>query len=1038
MMLNSIVTINEIWLAQTLNEPPIETLEDAALVFSGPQFFTSLIAGVVLAFAFQLLLTNLGVAAGISFAGGSSSNHQTKDDHHGLGHTIQKVSLILGLGTLISVTVALFFACLLAIKLSLFVSPLSGAIVGLVIWGTYFSLMVWISSTTVGSLLGSVVNTATSGFQTIMGTATAAFGAKAASKKAVDTAEATVAAVRREIGDAIDPITLRENVEDYLSTLRPQPLNLDKLASDIENLIDEEDLQNIGSRDNLPNIDRQTFIELVSNRSDLSQQDINRIADKLETVWEKITKKLPTQQDSLTEVTDFIKSATKEQLLGGELTQKLERLVEEMRKRRKSENPSMLSRSVAMGLNSLMGMVMGRTDLSSIDIDQIVDQINEIKEKLTEQSDKLAHRLTPSNGNGNGNGNGHHLHDEIETYLLNAYPWNLQPGTLSYEFQDLLYEVQPNPEKMAKELETIDRSEFVSLLQEKGILTQEKIEKTANVLEKNRLEVLDTAYAAVEEQKRRKLLSDVKRYLYNAPKEDLLNPEKLQIQFKPILSDRNADEGELKRRLAQFDVPTFERLLIERHDIEVGETIFITPKLEEIHQQVIKESEDQQAAIQGKVDQQWLKLQTYLKETDKEQLHPQAIKQELKLLLDDPQAGAKLLRARASRFDRDTLVQLLSQREDLSERQANEILDQVESVWTTLLALPNQLAGQIEEQYEQIVSAIADYLRSTDKAELNPDGIKRDLTKLLTRPQVGLAAIRQRLGMMDRDTLVQLLSQRDDLSEAEVNHIIDQVMATLRQILKAPQRIAKEAVAQVQQFETALEDYLRSTDRQELQPEGIKRDVRLLLNDPKAGTESLQERLASFDRETLVALLSQRDDISEDDVNQIIDSILEVRNQFLHQIDRVKQSIQAAIDRILDKIRRYLNSLERPELNYQGIRHDIHELFDDPQAGFDALRDRFSQVNRDTVVAILESRDDISHAQAERIVGQVEHTRDRILQRAERIQQTAKMRLEQVKEQAQHQARETKKAAATAAWWLFFTALLSGIASAWGGAIAAG
>ncbi|EAZ90837.1 hypothetical protein [Crocosphaera chwakensis] len=1035
MIVNSTVNLSGIWLAQTLSEPPIESLEDAALIFSGPQFFTSLVAGVVLAFAFQLLLTNLGVATGISLVGGSSSNHH-KDDH-GLGHTIQKVSLILGLGTLISVTVALFFACLLAIKLSLFVSPLSGAIVGLVIWGTYFSLMVLISSTTVGSLIGSVVNTATSGFQAIMGTATAALGAKAASKKAVDTAEATVAAVRREIGEAIDPITLRENVEDYLSTLRPQPLNLDKLTSDIENLIDEEDLQNIGSRDNLPNIDRQTFINLVSNRSDLSQQDINRIADKLETVWENITQKLPTQRDSLAEVTDFIKSATKEQLLGGELTQKLERLVDEMRKRRKSENPSMLSRSVAMGLNSLMGMVMGRTDLSSLDIDQIVDQINEIKEKLTEQGDKLAHRLTPTS-NGNGNGNGHHLHDEIETYLLNAYPWNLQPGTLSYEFQDLLYEVQPNPEMMVKELETINRSEFVTLLQEKGILTQQKIETTANVLEKNRLEVLDTAYAAVEEQKRRKLLSDVKRYLYNAPKEDLLNPEKLQIQFKPILTDSNADQSELKRRLAQFDVPTFERLLIERHDIEVGETIFITPKLEEIHQQVIQESEDQQAAIQGKVDQQWLKVQTYLKETDKEQLNPQAIKQELQLLLDDPQAGAKFLRARASRFDRDTLVQLLSQREDLSERQVNEILDQVESVWTTLLALPNQLAGQIEEQYEQIISAIADYLRNTDKAELNPDGIKRDLTKLLTRPQVGLAAIRQRLGMMDRDTLVQLLSQRDDLSEAEVNHIIDQVMGTLRQILKAPQRIAKEAKAKVQQFETALEDYLRSTDRQELKPEGIKRDFRLLLNDPKAGTESLQERLASFDRETLVALLSQRDDISEDDVNQIIDTILEVRNQFLHQIDQVKQRITAAIDRILDKIRRYLNGLDRPELNYQGIRHDLHELFHDPQAGFEALRDRFSQVDRDTVIAVLESRNDISHAEAESIVGQIEQTRNRILQRAERIQKEAKLRLEQVKEQAQRQAQETKKAAATAAWWLFFTALVSGIASAWGGAIAAG
>jgi hypothetical protein len=71
------------------------------------------------------------------------------------------------------------------------------------------------------SLVGSVVNTATSGFQAIMGTATAALGAKAINNQVVATAEAAAAAVRREIGSAIDPGTIRDNIEDYLEMLRP-------------------------------------------------------------------------------------------------------------------------------------------------------------------------------------------------------------------------------------------------------------------------------------------------------------------------------------------------------------------------------------------------------------------------------------------------------------------------------------------------------------------------------------------------------------------------------------------------------------------------------------------------------------------------------------------------------------------------------------------------------------------------------------------------------------------------------------------------
>jgi DNA-binding transcriptional MerR regulator len=199
----------------------------------------------------------------------------------------------------------------------------------------------------------------------------------------------------------------------------------------------------------------------------------------------------------------------------------------------------------------------------------------------------------------------------------------------------------------------------------------------------------------------------------------------------------------------------------------------------------------------------------------------------------------------------------------------------------------------------------------------------------------------------------------------------------------------------------------------------------------------LQERLSHFDRDTLVALLSQRQDISEEDANRIIDQILAVREQTLQQLQSIQEKLQTTLDRVLAKIRDYLNSLERPELNYEGISRDLRVLFDDPKAGFEALRDRFSHFDRETLMAILTSRDDISRADIERIVDRVERTRDRFLQRAERIQQEAKLRLEEVKHEAKKQAEETRKAAAVASWWLFFTALISALASAGAGAIGA-
>jgi hypothetical protein len=212
----------------------------------------------------------------------------------------------------------------------------------------------------------------------------------------------------------------------------------------------------------------------------------------------------------------------------------------------------------------------------------------------------------------------------------------------------------------------------------------------------------------------------------------------------------------------------------------------------------------------------------------------------------------------------------------------------------------------------------------------------------------------------------------------------------------------------------------------------------LLLRDPRSGIGNLGDRLQQFDRSTLVSLLSQREDITEEEANQIADRIEAVRNQLVEQVQNVQDKVQSTIDGIFSQIRNYLNSLERPELNYEGIKRDFRKLFDDPQAGFDALKERLGQLDRDTLVAVLSSRNDISEADANRIIDQIEGVRDSVLQRAERLQQEAEKRIKDIKHKAAKQAEETRKAAATAAWWLFGTALTSVATAAIAGAIAVG
>jgi len=209
----------------------------------------------------------------------------------------------------------------------------------------------------------------------------------------------------------------------------------------------------------------------------------------------------------------------------------------------------------------------------------------------------------------------------------------------------------------------------------------------------------------------------------------------------------------------------------------------------------------------------------------------------------------------------------------------------LESIRQEVLEIVRQ--AETREKSQELRTRIENYLRSTGKEELNPEGIERDFTTLLTDPEAGFEELSQRLSQFDRDTWVQLLQQREDISEEEANNIVSQLESTRDRVLNGAREMQEQARTQADQLRQRVEEYLRNTNKEELNPEGIKRDFRMLLEDPQAGFSALRARLSQFDRDTLVQLLSQRQDLSEEQVNQILDNLEQVRDNILQAPQKV-------------------------------------------------------------------------------------------------------------------------------------------------------
>ncbi len=993
--------------------------------FSGSQFFVALGSGLIIAFAMQFLLTNLSVALVATPGVGGDS-----DDDDSIGDTISGIETKVGFFILSTVTIALAIATFLAVKLSLVSNATQGAIVGVTIWAAYFSFIVWLGSGAVGSLVGSLISTATAGLQGIMGAATSAIGANVAKNQVVSTAEDITAAVRRELTAGFDPSSIQKTLQSSLGKLELPKLDVDSIGDRLEKLLKDSDLKDLANSDLLKNVNRQTFVDLISSRTDFSKQDVNKIADRLESVWQNLSKS-GNPNDANGQLNEILKSIDPKDLGSEQVTGKLGQLVKQVSSQGAGED-SLTNQALRLGFTALMGKVLQRTDLSDLHIEKLVGQLQNLKSDLPGTAKKVIEQVTSGQAKPQFNV----IKADLENYLVTSPPWKLNRETIKQEFKDVIYDPQAAPSKVRQQLESIDRNYLVDTLSQRSDISTQRAQEIAEQLDTIRSEVYETVKTAESESSTQELRSKVENYLKSTGKEEL-NPEAIEREFKLLLEDPSAGVEALGDRLSQFDRETLTKLLEQRQDIDADGINSILDRLESTRDRVLSEARDLQEQAKTKAQELRQKVEEYLRNTDREELNPEGIQRDFQTLLEDPQAGVNVLKDRFSQFDRETLVSLLSQRQDLSEEQVNQTIDQLVSVRDRLLNAPQEIADKAKQQYEQTTTKIAEYLRKTNLEELDPDGIQADLAKLFEDPKTGASALQERLGEVDRETLVKLLSQ-GDLSEEQVNNAIDKVQTAISNTVKAPRRLASRVQKQAMKFEQNLEEYLRNTDKEELNPDGIKRDLQLLLEHPQAGLMSLGDRVSEFDRGTFVALLSQREDISEEEANQIADRIESTYKSIVEQFQKARQALQSALDGVLGNVRDYLNSLDVPELNYEGIQQDFSTLFDDPQAGFDALRSRLGEFDRDTLVAVISSRDDISTADANKIVDRIEATRDRVLHQAERIQTETQKRLQAVKDQAKQRAVATQKLAAGAAWWLFGTGVTSLAVSAAIGFIAVG
>ena len=473
-------------------------MRETAFVLEGTNFFICLVAGVLLAFGFQLLLTAFSVAGGITAVGNlrkkghshssSSSNH---DDHDNDGMNVgQKVSTGLGAWTLITTSVALFFASLLSVKLGLIGANFIGATLGLVIWATFFMVVTYLEINMVSTLIGGLASTV----KNSLSSASSVFAKseESVSKDVARTrAKEEAKQMRKQFEKMFSSHDVDKKVEDYVKKLEPQHVDVKNIKKQLKDLLTDLQVKEKAEFDYPDSVKKMVLEE--ADKSNLSKEDKQAVKDHVNSIKDIAQSDASPQEKAKAGIEDLTPADR----------QQIEKYQDEIKKALKNTDskelqPEQLEADLKRILNDPKDAThIAKAKASAMDRDTLVkllasqDMTEEQANKRVSQAEKVLDKVSSffSNGQekakdtaGNAKGNLQHKKEDILAQVKGIFSGKNASIDLEQIYSDvtnIFQESAAGPDLKYK-LEHYDRAQLTVLITNKTSLSREEAEPIAD------------------------------------------------------------------------------------------------------------------------------------------------------------------------------------------------------------------------------------------------------------------------------------------------------------------------------------------------------------------------------------------------------------------------------------------------------------------------------------------------------------------------------------------------------------------------------
>lgn len=201
-----------------------------------------------------------------------------------------------------------------------------------------------------------------------------------------------------------------------------------------------------------------------------------------------------------------------------------------------------------------------------------------------------------------------------------------------------------------------------------------------------------------------------------------------------------------------------------------------------------------------------------------------------------------------------------------------------------------------EEEAGRYIQNVKNMLSKATPEDFDSKRMQRQLQNILNHPEQLKGSIQQKMKELDKDTIVSMLANNTALDKAQINFYVKQVedsLNTVTSTLGFSQNGSGESWKK--SIENKIADFINSTDDYRLDYNLLKRDFQKAMDNPAESFAIIKRRLNTYDRDTLISVLTNNNRISRADINGIADSVESSKNEVLQKVARMEDAAKAKL-----------------------------------------------------------------------------------------------------------------------------------------------